>query len=136
MPYEVLSHTADLKLRVWGRNPEELFSEALLAMMQILKSDLRFKNEDLRMRNIKIQSPDMTALLVDFLNEALTLAQTNHEIYTEVHFKKLTEAELDTELSGFPVEEFEEDIKAVTYHEAEVIKNKKGDYETNLVFDI
>jgi len=48
----------------------------------------------------------------------------------------LTETEIEVKVFGRKVEEFEEDIKAVTYHEAEVKKNEKGEYETMLVFDI
>ena len=37
---------------------------------------------------------------------------------------------------GFDIEEFDDDIKAVTYHEAEVRKNGKGNLETYMIFDI
>jgi len=137
MGYEVLEHTADLRLRVWGRDEEELFREALLAMAEIMKAERRrAEHEEKNVRNVHIQSQDITTLLVDFLNEILTLAQTHREIYTEIFFKRISEAELIAELSGFAVEGFEEDIKAVTYHEAEIRKNVEGNLETNLVFDI
>ena len=39
-------------------------------------------------------------------------------------------------LSGTRINNFDEEIKAVTYHEANVIKNKKGLWETCIIFDI
>ena len=35
-----------------------------------------------------------------------------------------------------PIETFDEDVKAVTYHEAQVKKNEKNNYEVTIIFDI
>ncbi len=135
MPFAVLPHTADFKLRVWGKNPEEVFQAALLAMSKILSEESPSKARVIT-RTVKLKAGDRTALLVDFLSEALALAQINREIYREVVFTKLTEQELAAELRGFSVEKFIKDIKAVTYHEAQVRQNPAGEWETFLVFDI
>lgn len=136
MGYEVLEHTADLRLRIWGRGEEQLFREALMAMMEVMKPKARAMKHEKKARNIRVQSQDITSLLVDFLNEVLTLSQTNKEVYTEISFKRLDEQEIQAELSGFSVPKFEEDIKAVTYHEADIRKNAEGNLETNLVLDV
>jgi len=137
MPFEVLKHTADLRMRVWGDTLESLFLDAVKGMMGVLKEN---PNDKIQMTNvkreIKLQSSDKTALLVDFLNEILSQAQTNKEIYPEIILKKLSETGIEAELNGIPVEGFDEDIKAVTYHEAEIKKNPQGQWETMLVFDI
>jgi len=137
MPFEVLKHTADLRMRVWGDSLSSLFLDAVKGMMGVLKEN---PNDKIQMTNvkreIKLQSSDKTALLVDFLNEILSQAQTNKEIYPEIILKKLSETGIEAELNGIPVEGFDEDIKAVTYHEAEIKKNPQGQWETMLVFDI
>lgn len=133
MPYEILEHPADLRLRVWGRSLDALFKDALAGMNEFLGG--KAKTGRIK-RNVKINSSDKTALLVDFLNEALSLSQIHREAYAEVSFKKLTDTEAAAELVGSPVEEFAEDIKAATYHEANVIQNPDGVWETILVFDI
>lgn len=135
MPYEILKHTADVRLRVEGETLERLFSNALKGMMEILKTDISTGQLGAK-RQISVSAPDKTALLVDFLNEILSLAQTNKEIYPEVVLKKLSETEVEAELTSLPVEEFDEDIKAVTYHEAEIKRSPDGQWETMLVFDI
>lgn len=138
MPYEIIEHTADIKIRVWGSSLEDLFSEALLVMMKIVKATTRLPTGNLVVmeHKIKVEAPDRTALLVDFLSEVLALSQTNKEIYTEVKFNKFSGTELEAVLRGVKVDEFDEDIKAVTYHEAEVRQNEKGEWETSIVFDI
>ena len=137
MGYEKLSHTADLRLRAWGKDYEELFRSAFLGMMGVLKNDIVSLQTTAAVgKIIKIESSDITALLVDFLNEVLYSAAANREIYIDIKFKKLEEEKLEAEIFGVAVGAFDEDIKAVTYHGADVQKNKEGFYETNLVFDI
>ena len=137
MPYQQLEHPTDIRLRVWGRNLVELFQDALLGMMQILKSQiLNLKSQKLSERKIVVQSNDQTALLIDFLNEVLYQSQVNREIYTKIEFDKLTEKELQARLFGHGIAKFDEDIKAVTYHQAEIKKTPEGNYETIILFDI
>lgn len=136
MPYKFLKHTADLRMEIKGRTTEELFKEALSGMIAVLKAPgIKYQVSSVK-RSVKVRSADKTALLVDFLNEALAQAQINKEIYTGVSFVKFSEHELEAELVGAPVESFAEDIKAVTYHEADVKENEKGEWEATLILDI
>ncbi|MEK7596099.1 MAG: archease [Patescibacteria group bacterium] len=135
MTYKILSHTADLRMAASGKDYREIFESALAGMADILKQGAgRFPA--VKKRKIKIASPDYAALLIDFLNEALYLAQTNNEVYFIVHFKDLSPTGLEAEISGIPTEKFDEDIKAATYHEIEIHKNKKGELEAIIVFDV
>lgn len=138
MPYEVIEHTADIKIRVWGDSLENLFSEAMLAMTGIMSiiPSLTIVQEGIMQRNVEVEAPDKTALLVDFLSEVLALSQTHKEVYIGVEFGRFSDAELMATLRGVKVNEFDEDIKAVTYHEADVKQNERGEWETPLVFDI
>jgi len=146
--FEILEHKADLKIRVFGKTKEELFSNALLAMAESMKAE---KIDKEAKREIKIKSPDLPALLVDFLNEVLYLTQVNKEIYTDVKFKKNSvpsansgrvpsagsgQVELEGELFGQKVERFGEDIKAVTYHSLNVHQKKDDTWEATVLFDI
>jgi SHS2 domain-containing protein len=139
--YETLPHTADLKIRVFGKTKEELFLNALLGMTGALRA--KIKNQKAKPKTIKIKSSDLGALLVDFLSEVLYLIQVNKEIYADVKFKKFSDpsknsgqAELEAELSGQKVERFEEDIKAVTYHNLDIHQKKDGTWQATVLFDI
>ena len=132
--FEILEHKADLKIRVWGKTKEELFANALLAMSESQKPEI--KNQQKIKREIKIKSLDLPALLVDFLSEALYLSQTNKEVYFKASFEKFTNSEIRGELIGQLVERFGEDIKAVTHHNLEIKRNLSGSWKAIVLFDI
>ena len=132
--YEVLPHTADFKIKVFGGTKEELFSNALLAMSSALRA--KIKNKKSKIKNIKIKSLDLGALLVDFLSEVLYLTQVNKEVYTDIKFKKFFNTHLEGNLFGQKVERFGEDIKAVTYHNLDVHQREDGSWEAVILFDI
>ncbi len=148
--YQILEHTADLRIRAFGRTLEEFFGNALKGMMKYVKKDSKFQipiSKQVR-RVVKISSPDWNALLVDFLSEALTLADINREVYREAEFvnfprpvadgvqKKEAGFFLEARLLGEKIGRFDKDIKAVTYHRLDIRKNKEGLWEATIVFDI
>ncbi len=135
MPYSFRKHTADIRMNVKGKTLEELFQDALSGMVKVM-SPAQLREARAIKREIAIEASDATALLVDFLNEALALMHTECEAYAVVRFRSLSEYSLEAELEGYKTESFDEDIKAVTYHEADVKKNNKGEWETILIFDI
>lgn len=133
--YELISHIADVRLKVEADSLPELFACAMEGMNSIIK-EKREEGKEKSSKIIEIQSPDKTALLIDFMNEVLYQSQANKEIYTEIKFLGFSETALKAEIYGQKIEEFDEDIKAVTYHEANIIKNEKGNFETVIVLDI
>jgi len=132
--YQILPHPADLKIKVFGKDKKELFLNALFALGQNQKPEIE-KPEKKVKRKIKIESPDISALLVDFLSEVLYLSQTKKEVYFGANFKKFSDQKLEAEIFGKKVERFGEDIKAVTYHGLEIAK-KDNLWEATILFDI
>jgi len=134
---EILTHRADVKLRVSAESLQRLFEVSLRAMNQLLEPDFEtMKKETSITERIRITSADKTALLIDFLSETLTLSHLHKALFVEVHFKSLSERELIADLKGVRIDEFKEDLKAVTYHEADIRKTSYGAWETILIFDI
>lgn len=137
MKFEILPHTADVRLKVFGKTKEELFKNAALGMTQILatspKSEPKIKSLKFK---IKVKSPDINSLLVDFLSEVLYQSQINRAFFPTVKFLKFGDGELGAEIRGFKIERFNEDIKAVTYHELDIKKSPIGGFETIVIFDI
>ncbi|MEK9148176.1 MAG: archease [Patescibacteria group bacterium] len=134
MEYEILPHTADLRIRARGKTLEELFRNALRGMSSVMQPQAFDRQADVE-REIALKSPDQPSLLVDFLAEALTLVQINREVYSDVIFGELSQTSLRATLSGVRVSEFAEDIKAVTYHGVEIKETDAG-YEATVVYDI
>lgn len=140
MTYEIHEHTADVRVKGHAPTLEELFCEMAEGMMSFAGGKEKTEDVNIQLREVKVSSPDETALLVDFLNEILSLSHINKETYGNIKINKLERGEdvveIEADLEGVEVSEFEEDIKAVTYHEAEVKKNDKGEWEASLIFDI
>ena len=135
MPYKIIPHTADVRLHVNAANQKALFRDALQGLMGVMDPKIVNRKSQI-VRPFTLHAVDRTALLIDFLNEVLTQAQTEKETYRAMRFTKLADTELEAELTAFPVSEFGEDVKAVTYHEANVRQNAQGEWETRLVLDI
>ncbi|MDE1925181.1 MAG: archease [Patescibacteria group bacterium] len=133
MPYSFLEHTADVRMKVEDGTLPGLFVQALLGMFAFMHPT---KRKVKVMRHIIVRSSDSTALLVDFLNEVLYLAQSNKETYDSIHFNKLVQNELRAQLNGYKAASFGEDIKAVTYHEAKITRNNKKGWRAQIIFDI
>ena len=135
MKYKILEHKADIKIKVFGKNLEELFKNAALAMAQILKRDPKLRiHPNASKEKMKIKSLGREILLVDFLNEILARSQINKCLYRVSSFK-IQDSSIEAELISYPVESFDEDIKAATYHDLK-ISQKDGRFEVVILFDI
>ncbi len=132
--FETLHHTADLKIKVFGKTKKELFQNALFGMVENLKPKL--KNKQKTKQKVEVKSFDRQTLLVDFLNEILYLSQANKEVYNEIKFKKLTDNELEVEVIGQKIKSLEKEIKAVTYHGLTIYQKKDKNWEAVILFDI
>jgi SHS2 domain-containing protein len=131
--YELIQHTADVRLRVDSESLEELFRDAVRGMYAVMRGAPRGTAVE---REIVVDdSADRTSLLVDFLNEVLARAHIGRELFDSIAFTQLTETSVTARLTGTAPAEFEEDVKAVTYHEAEV-RLVDGEWTTMLVFDL
>ena len=131
--FELIPHTADVRLRVTAPTLEELFRDAMRGMYAVMRAEAG--DRPVRRAVAVHDSADTTSLLVDFLNEVLHRAHVARELFTDAAFTRLDAASLDATLTGAAPASFEEDVKAVTYHEAEVRRDGDG-WTTMLVFDI
>ena len=133
----IIPHTADVRLAVEADSLPELFIAALEGMNAILASDsVRRTLGDIISIEVHVDSPDRTSLLIDFLSEVLTQSYLHKAILHKADFLKLDNEHMRARLTGRYIAEFSEDIKAVTYHEAEIKQNDRGHFVTNIIFDI
>jgi 2'-5' RNA ligase len=131
--FALFDHIADVGVRARGSNPEELFESALSGMVSLLfSSPLSFTIE----QKIELRATDLNALLIDFLSQILTACHIQKAVFCGVKFHKFSDTELVATIFGAPVDHFDRDVKAVTYHEARVEKTETGTYEARIIFDI
>ena len=133
--HRIEAHVADVRARVQGSTLPELFRAALEAMIEIA-GPRRDDAAPPLTEVVSLTAPDTTVLLIDFLSEALTRGHIQHGIFHRAEFSTLTDCTLEARLEGFEVARLMKDIKAVTYHEADVRENAEGRFETTIVFDI
>ncbi len=138
MKFEYLPHTADVRMRIEAETLPLLFEAGLRGMSHILKEDYCINEQKRNLRRVfAISAADVTCLLIDFLSEVLTLSYTEKSVFCDLNFVDFSEKLISAEISGSVVPDgFDEEIKAVTYHEAAVTKNTEGLWETLVVFDI
>ena len=132
-----LPHTADIRMGIQGSDLMELFQAGAIGMGNILKEGICEKKARGPIKHkIEIKAVDPTCLLIDFLSEILSTSYAEKAVFCKVKFLKLTHETAIAEIQGVQVEEFDEEIKAVTYHEADVHRTDNGHWETMVIFDI
>ena len=133
--FEILSHTADIKIKAYGATHAELFANALHGMFEsvspIIKQDTQTTT-----RSINLHAADFESLLVDFLADCLYLSDVHNEAYFDVLFEVLNGTHLSAVVYGTPLLGFEGvEIKAVTYHDLH-LEQHNGIWQATIVFDI
>ena len=132
--FKVLSHTADLKLKINGDDLKELFANAIAGMFKSIEPEYA-KDAKLQTRHITVSAHDQESLLVSLLAEALYLSDIHHEAYERVHFDLFSPSEIKATLHGKKFSSLKAEIKAITYHELE-IKKVSDHYEAIIIFDL
>ena len=133
-PSELLEHTAELKLRVRAPSFGELAAEAGRAVARI---DLGMvpPHAEGPWRELEIRSADREALLVDWLNELIFLAETERWLPTEFEVQSATDTVLRVRARGAIVEEAPARIKAATFHGLRIVA-VPGGVEAEVIFDV
>lgn len=133
--FEVLPHIADLRLLVKGDTAEEVFRVSLEGMNSVIRGKKQISKSIKSQQNVSVTSIDISMLLVDFLSEVLTLTHNHKYLYFISEIITLNDKQIVCNLNRYKIDGFDEDIKAVTYTEAELIKTDDH-FETIIVFDI
>jgi len=123
MKYEFLPHTADIRMRISGNDPADLFCAGVRGMAFVLNEDICSNQQTpVIERSFVLESADRTTLLIDFLSEILTLSYVENAVFCTARFTQISETELACTVYGVLVDQLDEEIKAVTYTEALVEK--------------
>lgn len=133
--FEEIEHTADLALRVYGGDLQELFCNAALGMFSLM-ADLALVRPQVE-RRASLESIDHESLLVDWLNELLYMAEEHGEIYCAFTIATLSATEIVSQVRGakYDSRKLVKQIKAVTFHDLSIKQAAQG-YTTTIVFDV
>ncbi len=98
MDYEVLDHTADVCLRVYGKSFEEILKNAALGMMELITD--REKVEPSESVQIKAEGETREELLVRWLQEILYLHQVKKMFFSVFEINQVTETQVTGKAFG------------------------------------
>ncbi len=139
MKYEYLDHTADLKIRAYGKNLKEAFINCAIGSFNFLTDTSKVAKKD--EHKISLSAKRLESLLYDFLEELLFLLDTKGFILSEIKDLTLSEFEDEYRLSchalgdNFKNYDVKGNIKSVTYSEMK-IKRKEDQIIIEVVLDI
>ncbi len=134
MGFEEIEHTADNALRVSGSSWEELLENAAHGMNSLMVSDVSAIGTQTR-KQISVEAPDAEGLLVEWLSELAYWAEKELLAFTRFEFQQATSTIARATLFGGHVKKVQKHIKAVTYHNLEIVKTDKG-LTATVVFDV
>ncbi len=130
--FEILEHTADLKIRAFGKTKEELFENAMTGMF----TGVRYKGGGKEVKQeVNMTSLDFPSLLVDFLSEVLYLSEVNHQVYYQFQYKTFTDENIKGVLLGKGIENIGIAIKGVTYHGLDIHQREDKIWQATILFD-
>ena len=137
--FEFIEHTADLGLRVYGKTSEDLFKNYATTLFSILTD---YQPQKTISKKITLQAQSLAELLVDWLNELLSVFSADGFLPKEYNLKisddkggKILQAEIKGEEFDFENNELKREIKAATYHDLKVEENDSG-YVAEVIFDV
>jgi len=135
--FEVLDHTADIGLIVYGEDLKTLFENAGEAFFHLI-TDLKKVRRRVEKR-IEIRGEDLERLMVDWLSELLYLHDVENLLFKGFKVESVGEGGLKARVKGEPFQEgvhvIKTGVKAVTYHQIEVRK-KNGRWRAQIIFDL
>lgn len=126
--YRLLDHTADFGLEITGENPAVLFARAALALADVIAGPLTAAG--CHRRRVAVEGADWPDLMVNWLRELLYLWSGEQELLCDVEIAAIDETRLHAVVASVPYaprhHEIRNEIKAVTYHQAEVVRQETG----------
>lgn len=135
--YELIDHTADFGIRVFGADPQELFANAAHALFDIV-TDIDGL-ETAETITLQIAGDDWADLMVNWLRELLYLFNGSEKLVRRVRILSLSESSLHATVGVDTFDpdrhEIKAEIKAVTYHQIHVGRRPAG-WEAKIIFDI
>jgi SHS2 domain-containing protein len=135
--YEILEHTADIRIRVKAKDLKALFCNCARAMFDIIaekKESSRSVKHELKIAG---KARDLEELFINWLNELLSLSSVRGMIFSDFKINKLSGNSLEARVRGEKAESYQinKEIKAATYHELQITRNNDI-WKAEVIFDV
>jgi SHS2 domain-containing protein len=133
--FELLEHTADVGIRAWGSTAPEAFTQAALALAELM--GVRAPGPG-RRRTVRVSAGDAPGVLVALLNEMVWIHESELVGFVAVDVIGLSEHDLvaEVETATPPEGAAGLGVKAATYHQLAVEPRPEGGVEVRVFLDV
>jgi SHS2 domain-containing protein len=128
-------HTAELRVRLDAPTLAGLFEEAGRALGEVMGAAAGEAKAEGEPEAVELEAPDREALLVEWMNELIYLAETRGKVYTEHHVERAGEGSLSAKIRGHAVPEGGLHVKAATFHGLSVVEGPRG-FSATVILDV
>ncbi|HOI77919.1 MAG TPA: archease [Methanofastidiosum sp.] len=114
--FEYFDVTADIGVKVWGINIDELFENTAIAVTSLMLDPLKIGNKIVK--EMFIEGNDLSSLLVNWVTELLVIRDSEGILFSSFEVKVSSDGKsLNAKNYGdyFIGDNLEMDIKAITY---------------------
>ena len=134
MKYKFIEHTADIKFKSYGKSLNEVFENAVLAIVEYISRGKEIKST--KKKSIKLKGTDINSLLYKFLDELKYLLDAEFFLVSKAKVS-IKGFKLHAELFGDNASNYKnlDHIKAATYSEMQIKKTLHG-FEAQAVMDV
>ena len=122
-PYQMLEHTADVAVRVWGPDLPALFAHAAMALFDLMAEP---PMEDTVSREVSVSSYDREELLINWLNELIFMHEVDGETYDHFVIQSISPTELQATALGGKTKRKLKTVKAATFHDLSIQETAEG----------
>ena len=132
--FEYFEHTADILFKAYGKDVNEVFKNAALAMFQVMveeKINAKIK------KKFKVEGKDYESLLYNFLEEFLFLLDAEDFLLSNISRIKMRDNKLEADITGDKASDykFTNDVKAVTYNQM-FVRKQGNKFIIQVVLDV
>ena len=137
-PYEYVEHTADMGLRVRGKNLSELLTNAAQGLFEtIAVVDTVDETDSVK---IHLTAASVEDLFVGWLDELIFQHETQEIFFKRADIHRCSERKVSATVYGEPVDfdkhEVYTEIKSVTYHQLQVVQKDDSSWFAQVIFDL
>ena len=129
-----VDHTAEVQLQVEADSLAGLLAEAGRALGALLLRGHEAEPSG-EARTIEVSSVDREALLVDWLNEIVFLAEVERWVAVDFDVSEASETHLKASARGVAVDEPPALVKAATFHGL-AVEEREGGLQAEVIFDV
>jgi SHS2 domain-containing protein len=129
-----VDHTSEVQLEVGAESLDGLAAEAGRALALVLLRGAAPEPSG-SPRTLEVSSADREALLVDWLNEILFIAEVDLWVALDFDILESSSTHLKAAARGVTVEEPPALVKAATFHGLRVVE-EDGGFQAEVIFDV